>query len=187
MCFHCGHVAHWLGRWVSRPKVLGSIRTLTGCTGELSVVGSRLISQCLWAGVSVRDENNCSCPFLVFRNSPDLWMKTLMKQKCILNNQWKACADFFFFQSVDIKKNIKRPGFRMHRQTRFFDFDKSICTKISKKNKSIINPAWVGAPSRVFFFFSEKKIWFLLNCNSLSKTVYSIFHSRKSVIKYSTH
>ena len=118
-----------------------------------------------------------------------LWMKTLMKQNCILNNPWKSMCRlfFFFFQSVDIKKNIKRPGFRMHRQTRFFDFDKSICTKISKKNKSIINPAWVGAPSRFFFFFSEKKILFLLNCNSLSKTVYSIFHSRKSVIKYSTH
>ena len=122
MCFHCGRVAHWLGIWVSRPKVLGSIRTLTGCTGELSVVGSRLMSQCLWAGVSVRDENNCSCPFLVFRNSPDLWMKTLMKQKCILNNQWKACADFFFFSISRYQEKYKKTWFPHASSNQVFRF-----------------------------------------------------------------
>ena len=85
-----------------------------------------------------------------------------------------------YAKSFYIKENVKKVWFsHARRNFSFFMYIKRtkqteqgehIC-KISKK---IINPGRVGVPRRFQFF--GQKIWFLVNYESLSKTVHSTFH-----------
>ena len=92
----------------------------------------------------------------------------------------------FFSESVNIKKNVKKFGFHMLREIRYFVFYLHQDKKKNKKTKKEKLKKNFGGTDKENtcailelledFIFSDKRSGSAKNCESWSKTVHSILH-----------